>query len=186
VVNDGSFATPLVWQIEDSEGWLTGAVPAPADTAIVPANGGTLEVQATFHLPADCAGAPTTIRFVTGDPFVPGRHDTCATTLDCSGTTDVATGPGHRLDFGRPWPNPGFGAVRLHYALSRTGHARLTVYGAAGERVRTLADGMQDAGPHEVAWDGRDGRGRRMAPGAYFARLEAEGRVLGHVLTLLR
>ena len=44
----------------------------------------------------------------------------------------------------------------------------------AGRRVRQLADRTFPAGPSEVQWDGRDAEGRRLSPGVYFVRLEAE------------
>jgi flagellar hook assembly protein FlgD len=40
-----------------------------------------------------------------------------------------------------------------------------------GARVRTLVLGPRGAGRHVVEWDGRDGAGRAVAPGVYFARL---------------
>ena len=43
----------------------------------------------------------------------------------------------------------------------------------SGARIRALLVGERRAGPHEVAWDGRDDRGRRVAAGAYFLRLRA-------------
>ena len=33
---------------------------------------------------------------------------------------------------------------------------RLDVFDLLGQRVRTLVDGRQMAGAHEIAWDGRD------------------------------
>ncbi|MCA9727556.1 MAG: hypothetical protein KC729_07725, partial [Candidatus Eisenbacteria bacterium] len=46
----------------------------------------------------------------------------------------------------------------------------LALFDVGGRLVRTLVDGREDAGPHEVAWDGRDGAGRPMASGIYFLR----------------
>jgi flagellar hook assembly protein FlgD len=69
--------------------------------------------------------------------------------------------------------------------LSRTGQVRLGVFGAHGERVRSLVNADHEAGPHEISWDGRDDQGRRVGPGVYFVRLDAEGRSLRQVVTLL-
>jgi hypothetical protein len=42
--------------------------------------------------------------------------------------------------------------------------------------VRTLIRGeTRSAGPHEVAWDGRDDGGREAAAGVYFVRVGAGG-----------
>ena len=42
-----------------------------------------------------------------------------------------------------------------------------------GGLMRVLTDGVMEAGPHEVAWDGRDRASRAVASGVYFYRLEA-------------
>ena len=52
--------------------------------------------------------------------------------------------------------------------------------------VRTLADGPYPAGIHVLRWDGRDDRGRELASGAYFYRLEADGAREARKLILLR
>jgi hypothetical protein len=74
-----------------------------------------------------------------------------------------------------PQPDPARGTTRLGYALPRDGHARLTVYDAAGRRVRRLLDGFQRAGRGGVRWDCRDDAGRTVPVGTYFARLDASG-----------
>ena len=67
-------------------------------------------------------------------------------------------------------PNPFNPRTTIRYELAAAGHARLGVYDARGCRLRTLVDGEQAAGAHEVALDA-DG----LASGVYFCRLEAAG-----------
>ena len=45
--------------------------------------------------------------------------------------------------------------------------------GISGRRVRDLARGWLEAGPHALRWDGADDQGRAMPPGVYFAKLRA-------------
>jgi flagellar hook assembly protein FlgD len=47
------------------------------------------------------------------------------------------------------------------------------VYDVAGRLIRTLADGAFTAGRHPSVWDGTDERGKHVAAGVYFARLDA-------------
>ena len=68
-------------------------------------------------------------------------------------------------------PNPAHGACRVRFALERPGRAVLELVDARGRRVRGLAAGSFGAGPHAVAWDGRDDQGRAVTRGVYFARL---------------
>ena len=57
--------------------------------------------------------------------------------------------------------------------LPAPARAVITLHDAAGRLVRTLASGEFEAGPHVIAWDGRDEAGRDCASGLYFARARA-------------
>jgi len=84
------------------------------------------------------------------------------------------------------FPNPFSTGTLIRFRLAVDGPVRLTVVDAAGRQVRLLADGLRQAGPHEVSWDGRDGVGRQAASGAYFVRLEQEGQQQTGKMLLLR
>jgi FtsP/CotA-like multicopper oxidase with cupredoxin domain len=64
------------------------------------------------------------------------------------------------------------------------GALTVEVYDVTGRRVASVARGTFDAGTHEVRWDGRDDRGRRMNAGVYFIRMETSGgtRLAGKVV----
>jgi hypothetical protein len=74
-------------------------------------------------------------------------------------------------------PNPARGPATLQFALPAVGHATLAIYDAAGRRVRTLACGVRPAGMHRLEWNLGDEGGAPVAPGLYFARLEAGAEV---------
>ena len=65
------------------------------------------------------------------------------------------------------------GRVAVRYRLPNSTEVRLSVYSSAGVPERILQRGVQDTGPHQVSWDGRDEQGRRVAAGVYLLRLEA-------------
>lgn len=67
-------------------------------------------------------------------------------------------------------PNPVRGTTTLAFTVPRETQVRLALYDVAGRRVRTLVDGTRSAGRHEVTLDPAG-----LAPGVYFARLEAAG-----------
>jgi flagellar hook assembly protein FlgD len=52
-------------------------------------------------------------------------------------------------------------------------YVEIKVYNVRGQAVRALVDAIQDAGGHEVLWDGEDETGRRVASGTYFYRMKA-------------
>jgi hypothetical protein len=75
-----------------------------------------------------------------------------------------------------PWPSPSADG-RATFAWTLPGGAgegarvALRVHDLAGRVVRTLVDAAQPPGEHRLAFDGRDDRGARLAPGLYFVRL---------------
>ncbi len=83
-------------------------------------------------------------------------------------------------------PNPFAARTVIDFSLPSSGEVRVDVYDVAGRRVRTLLRSERGAGTHQVAWDGRDDAGSRMAAGVYLYRLEAEGVSETRRVTLLR
>jgi len=72
-------------------------------------------------------------------------------------------------------PNPVVAATILRFTLAMPENVRLRILDAAGRVVAALADRRFAAGAQAVAWDGRNGRGERVAPGVYLAEIEAGG-----------
>jgi hypothetical protein len=70
-------------------------------------------------------------------------------------------------------PNPFHDATTLRYTLDRRSAVRLDVCDVAGRHVRTLVDGVREAGAHAERWSGRDDAGHRAGAGVYFARLRS-------------
>ncbi|GEM_PF-4513178 len=72
------------------------------------------------------------------------------------------------------FPNPFSPETVIEYELSQPGPVTVRVFNVEGELVRSLVGGMEQAGRHRVAWDGRNDAGEGMAPGIYFYRVETE------------
>jgi len=91
------------------------------------------------------------------------------------GVTAVEPGAGIAPAVGlrMPRPNPSSGAVRIGFSLARAGAVDLRVFSVDGREVAHLAQGTWSAGPHELAWSGRDSHGVLAASGIYFLRLSA-------------
>jgi subtilisin family serine protease len=73
-------------------------------------------------------------------------------------------------------PNPLHGAARVGFALPSASHVRLSVMDVQGREVAVLAEGVFEAGRHQVRWDGASAG--RVGPGLYFVRLSVAGRSL--------
>lgn len=73
-------------------------------------------------------------------------------------------------------PNPFSSSVSISFELKQPQTVQLDIFGLRGQRVRSLANGLQASGTHAVSWDGKDDRGRQLPSGIYFCRLQsAEG-----------
>jgi flagellar hook assembly protein FlgD len=55
-------------------------------------------------------------------------------------------------------------------ALASSAQVDVSVFDAAGRRIRVLAHGRLAEGRHPLAWDARDERGSRARAGVYFVR----------------
>jgi hypothetical protein len=83
-------------------------------------------------------------------------------------------------------PNPFASTTALRFDLPRSQPAEMVLLDVAGRQVRRLFEGQLAEGPHEFIWDGRDGSGRLVAGGIYWARLKSDGVVLTQKVTVVR
>jgi len=77
---------------------------------------------------------------------------------------------GSKLALSTPMPNPARGAARLDMTLASSAQVDVSVFDAAGRRIRVLAHGNLAEGRHSLAWDALDERGSRARAGVYFVR----------------
>jgi len=97
----------------------------------------------------------------------------------------VEAGAAPRIALHAATPNPFNPSTRIAFELPRPGAARLTVYDAAGRRVRRLLDAHVADTRHAVVWDGRDDQGAAVRSGVYVVRLSAAGAERSRKLVLL-
>jgi hypothetical protein len=79
------------------------------------------------------------------------------------------------------YPNPFNPSTTIRYALPTRAHVALSVFNTLGQQVAVLFHGDQDAGYHEVRFDGSN-----LASGVYFYRIQAGDFVQTCKLVLLR
>ena len=92
-----------------------------------------------------------------------------AVTTSVSGQ-DVAPGEFRLL---QNFPNPFNPATHISYTLPHAGRVMLKIFNLNGQEIVTLVDGIQPAGAHAVAWDGRDAHGQKVCSGIYLYQLQA-------------
>jgi hypothetical protein len=79
------------------------------------------------------------------------------------------------------YPNPFNPSTTIRYALPYSSNVALAVFNALGQQVATLVNWIQEAGYHEVMFDGSN-----LASGVYFYRIQAGRFVQTKKLILLR
>lgn len=112
-----------------------------------------------------------------------GTYDIYAQGLDLFGWGIEIGSPSDRstLYLSPASPNPSTAAVRISYALPKSGEVELAVYDVVGQKVATLATGVMSAGKHDVSWNGA-----RVAAGVYFFRLSFGGNTRTNRMTVVR
>ena len=75
-------------------------------------------------------------------------------------------------------PNPFPVSTAVTVSLREATRVEAAVFDLRGRLVRRVAEGNLSAGRHVLSWDGRDLRGRRVPPGAYWFRVTAGKRTV--------
>ena len=83
-------------------------------------------------------------------------------------------------------PNPFNPTTKLSYSMAADGVVSLKLYDTRGRLVRTLLEGMAQRGEHDLVWDGRDNRGRRLGSGVYLAVFSAADVRQTHKIALVK
>jgi hypothetical protein len=70
-------------------------------------------------------------------------------------------------------PNPFNPETTIRYTMTVPGNVLINIYDAGGRLVRSLVNGVKEAGSHNVTWNGVDNSGSPVSSGVYFYRLTA-------------
>jgi hypothetical protein len=89
-----------------------------------------------------------------------------------SDVTDAKTPSAYAL--AQNFPNPFNPSTTIRFDMREKGFMTLKIYNVAGQLVRTLVEGVKDAGSYNVAWDGMNDRGGSVASGIYFYKMETK------------
>jgi parallel beta-helix repeat protein len=86
-------------------------------------------------------------------------------------------------------PNPVSGVAQVSYRVPEalgSSPVELRVCDVTGRVVRTLVNDRQPAGSYMVTWDGLDGSGQPVGPGAYFCQITMAGRSSAKTIILVK
>lgn len=79
------------------------------------------------------------------------------------------------------FPNPAVRHAQVSVVLDQAGPVRVEVFDVAGRRIGLVVDRVLPAGVHKLSWEPH-----HLAPGAYFIRMTAGGKVQTRTVTLVR
>jgi hypothetical protein len=91
-----------------------------------------------------------------------------------TGVNGLPTGVPATYSLSQNYPNPFNPSTTIQYALPKQSRVAIKVYSLLGQVVATLVDNIQEAGYHNVVWNGRTSSGVQTATGLYFLRIVAE------------
>ncbi len=80
-----------------------------------------------------------------------------------------------RTDLFPVMPNPTRGTAAVRYSLTKRGPVNVALYSVDGRLVKSLVNGVQDAGQYQIMWDGTDAHGALTKPGMYYVHFETDG-----------
>ena len=83
-------------------------------------------------------------------------------------------------------PNPFNPRTSIAFDLDRSGPVSLRIYDVRGQLVDVLQDGYLRAGHYVKIWEGLDARGKDVASGIYYLRLDTDGRRRTSKMSLVR
>jgi hypothetical protein len=105
--------------------------------------------------------------------------------ITSEGVTAVDNMPGV-LALGSNYPNPFNPQTTISFNLPKSGRVELSVFDIRGRLVRTLMDGVVEAGTHSSVWNGRNDQGAEAASGTYFYQLRTDSETLREKMVLLK
>lgn len=83
-------------------------------------------------------------------------------------------------------PNPGRGRIEASFMLNGPVRVQVSIYDAAGKKVRSLADANLDRGRQRLAWDGRDDREQPAGAGTYVLQIKIGETLVNRSFTIIK
>lgn len=65
-------------------------------------------------------------------------------------------------------------------------NVKLEIYNIKGQKVKTLKNGLLQAGNHKLVWDGKNSNSDQVASGLYFYRLVTDKKKLTRKMILMK
>lgn len=84
------------------------------------------------------------------------------------------------------YPNPFNPETTISFDLPSETNVKLEIYNIKGQKVKTLKNGLLQAGNHKLVWDGKNSNSDQVASGLYFYRLVTDKKKLTRKMILMK
>ena len=84
------------------------------------------------------------------------------------------------------YPNPFNPSTTLSYSLPKTGKVKIEIYDIIGSRVKTLFDGVSEAGVNYAEWNGTNESNSQVSSGIYFYTITSSFGRLSNKMILMK
>lgn len=111
-------------------------------------------------------------------------HDTLSTATSVT-PENVVSAP-RDFSLAQNYPNPFNPSTVIRFGLPRAEEVKLVIFNVLGQPVRTLVNGKQAVGYHNITWDGRDDEGNIVGPGMYIYNLRSKSISLNRKMLLIK
>jgi hypothetical protein len=107
-------------------------------------------------------------------------------TQSVTNSNDISSLIPHNIQLQQNYPNPFNPSTEIQYSIPLAMSVKLIIYDATGRMIRELVNGYQNAGFHQIMWDGSDNYNRKVSSGIYFYRLITENFSQTKAMVLLK
>ncbi len=84
------------------------------------------------------------------------------------------------------YPNPFNPVTTIKYALKEKAHVSIEIFNVKGQKVRTLVNGIIEAGTKTAVWNGKDDNNRSIGSGVYFYKMKSGSYVSNGKMILMK
>lgn len=84
------------------------------------------------------------------------------------------------------FPNPFNTTTQIAYRIPTTSHVTLKIFDTSGRFITVLVDEQEQAGYHQIAWDGTNRYGTEVGTGIYYIRMRAGEQLITRKVMLIK
>lgn len=121
--------------------------------------------------------------------LIAGTHGRSMYKLDLDKITGVSEPQSTIVDgyeLAQNYPNPFNPSTTISFTIPKEEFVNISIYNTNGELVKTLADGVYNAGTHKTIWYSENNHGRKAASGVYLYKLTAGNSVISKKMIMLK